>query len=63
MTSKTWLTKNSTQVLLSISRIKGNQTEIWSVNKTSQEKYFSLKIIQKMREKLVPGCFLFFKKA
>ena len=37
--------------LLNISRIKGNRTmKIWSVNRISQEKYFSLKIMQKMRQ-------------
>ena len=35
---------------------------MWSVNRTSQEKYFSLKIMQKMRQ-LFPDRFLFFKKA
>ena len=41
-----------THILLNISRIKDNQpdNEIWSVNRTSQQKYFSLKNMQKMRQ-------------
>ena len=46
-----WLTKNYN---IHIARYLANQRqadyEIWSVNRASQEKYFSLKIMQKMRQ-------------
>ena len=43
-----WLTKNYTYCPI-FHELKVNN-EIWSVNRTSQEKYFSLKIMQKMRQ-------------
>ena len=46
-----WLTKNyNTHIPQYLTNLREPDNEIWSVNKTSQEKYFSLKIMQKMRQ-------------
>ena len=41
-----WLTKNYN----THTNQRQPDNDIWSVNRTSQEKYFSLKIMQKMRQ-------------
>ena len=50
--------------MITLHELRQPDNEIWSVNRTYQEKYFSLKIIaENEAEKLVPEGFLFFKKA
>ena len=45
------LTKNyNTHIAQYLTNYRQQDNEIWSVNKMSQEKYFSLKIMQKMRQ-------------
>ena len=46
-----WLTKNyNTHTAQYLTNERQPDNEIWLVNRTSQEKYFSLKIMQKMRQ-------------
>ena len=46
-----WLTMNyNTHIAPYLTNYRQPDTEIWSVNRITQEKYFSLKIIQKMRQ-------------
>ena len=49
MTSQSGLQTIAIHILPNISQSKGNQT-IWSINKLKQEKYFSSKIMLKMRQ-------------
>ena len=47
-----WLTKNcNTHIAQYLTNYRQPDNEIWSVNRPSQEKYFSLKIMQKMRQR------------
>ena len=45
-----WLTKNYYTHIAQYHELRQPNNEIWSVNISSQEKYFSLKIMQKMRQ-------------
>ena len=51
MTSQTGQQIITLHILTKISRSKGKQSgnEIWSVNKIKREKYFSPKIMEKMK--------------
>ena len=47
-----WLTKNyNTHIAQYLMNQRQPDNEVWSVNRTSQEKYFSLKIMQRMRKR------------
>ena len=47
----TWLTKNyNIHIAQYFTNQRQRDNEIWSVNRTFQDKYFSLKIMQKMRQ-------------
>ena len=46
-----WLTMNyNTHIAQYLTNYRQPDTEIWSVNRITQEKYFSLKIMEKMRQ-------------
>ena len=49
MTSQPDLQTTAIHVLLDISQSNKVTNEIWSINRIQQEKYFSSKIMQKMR--------------
>ena len=52
MTSQPGLQAIAIHILPDISQSEGNQTmKVWSTNRISQEKYFSSKIMPKMRQR------------
>ena len=59
-----WLTKNyNTHTAQYLMNQRQPDNEIWSVNRTTQEIFFFKYYTENEAGKLVPGCFLFFKKA
>ena len=53
----------NTHIAQYLANYRQPDNEIWSVNRMSQEKYFSLKIMQKMRQgNYFQTAFWFFKK-